>query len=141
MKATVFSKAAIMMAVVIASAMNFKVNAATLDNFVQNVETTGKQVIAKTIFRNVNDYLFHHLHYTYTYDAENRITCQEAARWNRLAKAWEPYFKLDVEYVGNEVFLTYARWNEKQRAYDRPVEKIIYEMDSEAFTCMLISAE
>ena len=52
MKATVFSKAVVMMAVVMASVMNFSASAATPADYVKNEEMTGELMTAKTIFRN-----------------------------------------------------------------------------------------
>lgn len=70
MKATVFSKAVVMMAVVMASVMNFSASAATPADYVKNEEMTGELMTAKTIFRNEDGHLFRHLRYTYTYDSE-----------------------------------------------------------------------
>ena len=111
MKATVFSKAVVMMAVVMASVMNFSASAATPADYVKNEEMTGELMTAKTIFRNEDGHLFRHLRYTYTYDSENRVTSKEAFKWDSVKEAWVPYFKLDVEYTGSEVELNYARWN------------------------------
>ena len=52
MKATVFSKAVVMMAVVMASVMNFSASATTPADYVKNEEMTGELMTAKTIFRN-----------------------------------------------------------------------------------------
>ena len=37
---------------------------------------------------------------------------------NSVKEAWVPYFKLDIEYTGDEVSLSYARWNSKDNAYN-----------------------
>ena len=48
MKATVFSKAVVMMAVVMASVMNFSASATTPADYVKNEEITGELMTAKT---------------------------------------------------------------------------------------------
>ena len=60
MKATVFSKAVVMMAVVMASVMNFSASATTPADYVKNEEMTGELMTAKTIFRNEDGHLFRH---------------------------------------------------------------------------------
>ena len=64
MKATIFSKAVVMMAVVMASVMNFSASATTPADYVKNEEMTGELMTAKTIFRNEDGHLFRHLRYT-----------------------------------------------------------------------------
>lgn len=87
MKATIFSKAVVMMAVVMASVMNFSASATTPADYVKNEEMTGELMTAKTIFRNEDGHLFRHLRYTYTYDSENRVTSKEAFKWDSVKEA------------------------------------------------------
>ena len=141
MKATVFSKAVVMMAVVMASVMNFSASAATPADYVKNEEMTGELMTAKTIFRNEDGHLFRHLRYTYTYDSENRVTSKEAFKWDSVKEAWVPYFKLDVEYTDSEVELSYARWNSKDNAYNDNIETSVYELNHNAATLMLASVK
>ena len=51
MKATVFSKAVVMMAVVMASVMNFSASASNPTQYVKNEEMTGELLTAKTILK------------------------------------------------------------------------------------------
>ena len=141
MKATVFSKAVVMMAVVMASVMNFSASAATPADYVKNEEMTGELMTAKTIFRNEGGYLFRHLRYTYTYDSENRVTSKEAFKWDSVKEAWVPYFKLDVEYTDSEVELNYARWNSRTNGYDSYTQTIVYELNDSNAALMLASTK
>ena len=141
MKATVFSKAVVMIAVVMASVMNFSASAVNPAKYVKNEEMTGELMTAKTIFRNEDGHLFRHLRYTYTYDNENRVSSKEASKWDSEKEAWVPYFKLDVEYADTEVELSYARWNSRSNAYDSKVEKTVYEVNDENANMMLASAK
>ena len=123
MKTNLISKAVVMLAVVMASVMNFSASASNPTQYVKNEEMTGELMTAKTIFKNEDGHLYRHLRYTYTYDTENRVTSKEASKWDSSQEAWVPYFKMDVFYANNEVELSYARWNSKSNAYDSSIKK------------------
>ena len=141
MKTNLISKAVVMVAVVMASVMNFSANASNPTQYVKNEEMTGELMTAKTIFKNEDGHLYRHLRYTYTYDTENRVTSKEASKWDSSKEAWVPYFKMDVSYTNNEVELSYARWNSKSNAYDSSIKKTIYEMNDDNVTLMLASTK
>jgi hypothetical protein len=141
MKTNLISKAVVMLAVVMASVMNFSANASNPTQYVKNEEMTGELMTAKTIFKNEDGRLYRHLRYTYTYDTENRVTSKEASKWDSSKEAWVPYFKMDVSYANNEVELSYARWNSKSNAYDSNIEKTVYEMNDDNVTLMLASTK
>ena len=137
MKTNLISKAVVMLAVVMASVMNFSASASNPTQYVKNEEMTGELMTAKTIFKNEDGRLYRHLRYTYTYDTENRVTSKEASKWDSSKEAWVPYFKMDVFYANNEVELSYARWNSKSNAYDSSIKKTVYEMNDANVTLML----
>ena len=141
MKTNLISKAVVMLAVVMASVMNFSASASNPTQYVKNEEMTGELMTAKTIFKNEDGHLYRHLRYTYTYDNENRVTSKEASKWDSSKEAWVPYFKMDVFYANNEVELSYARWNSKSNAYDSSIKKTIYEMNDDNVTLMLASTK
>ena len=141
MKTNLISKAVVMVAVVMASVMNFSASASNPTQYVKNEEMTGELMTAKTIFKNEDGRLYRHLRYTYTYDTENRVTSKEASKWDSSKEAWVPYFKMDVFYANNEVELSYARWNSKSNAYDSSIEKTVYEMNDDNVTLMLASTK
>ena len=141
MKTNLISKAVVMLAVVMASVMNFSASASNPTQYVKNEEMTGELMTAKTIFKNEDGRLYRHLRYTYTYDTENRVTSKEASKWDSSKDAWVPYFKMDVFYANNEVELSYARWNSKSNAYDSSIKKTVYEMNDDNVTLMLASTK
>ena len=141
MKTNLISKAVVMLAVVMASVMNFSANASNPTQYVKNEEMTGELMTAKTIFKNEDGHLYRHHRYTYTYDTENRVTSKEASKWDSSQEAWVPYFKMDVFYANNEVELSYARWNSKSNAYDSSIKKTVYEMNDDNVTLMLASTK
>ena len=141
MKTNLISKAVVMLAVVMASVMNFSASASNPTQYVKNEEMTGELMTAKTIFKNEDGRLYRHLRYTYTYDTENRVTSKEASKWDSSKETWVPYFKMDVSYTNNEVELSYARWNSKSNAYDSSIKKTVYEMNDDNVTLMLASTK
>ena len=141
MKTNLISKAVVMLAVVMASVMNFSASASNPTQYVKNEEMTGELMTAKTIFKNEDGRLYRHLRYTYTYDTENRVTSKEASKWDSSKEAWVPYFEMDVFYANNEVELSYARWNSKSNAYDSSIKKTVYEMNDDNVTLMLASTK
>ena len=141
MKTNLISKAVVMLAVVMASVMNFSASASNPTQYVKNEEMTGELMTAKTIFKNEDGHLYRHLRYTYTYDNENRVTSKEASKWDSSKEAWVPYFKMNVSYANNEVELSYARWNSKSNAYDSNVEKTVYELNDSNAALMLASTK
>lgn len=141
MKTNLISKAVVMLAVVMASVMNFSASASNPTQYVKNEEMTGELMTARTIFKNEDGRLYRHLRYTYTYDTENRVTSKEASKWDSSKEAWVPYFKMDVFYANNEVELSYARWNSKSNAYDSSIKKTVYEMNDDNVTLMLASTK
>ena len=141
MKTNLISKAVVMLAVVMASVMNFSASASNPTQYVKNEEMAGELMTAKTIFKNEDGHLYRHLRYTYIYDNENRVTSKEASKWDSTQEAWVPYFKMNVSYVNNEVELSYARWNSKSNAYDSSIEKTVYEMNDDNVTLMLASTK
>ena len=141
MKTNLISKAVVMVAVVMASVMNFSASASNPTQYVKNEEMTGELMTAKTIFKNEDGHLYRHLRYTYAYDIENRVTSKEASKWDSVKEAWVPYFKLNVTYSDNQVEVSYARWNSKDRVYNDKVEKSIYELNDTDATLMLASTK
>lgn len=141
MKTNVILKAVVIVAVVMASVMNFSASASNPTNYVKNEEVTNGLITAKTIFRNEDGYLFRHLRYTYTYDNENRIISKEASKWDNSKEAWTPYFKLNVIYSDNEVELNYASWNSKNSTYDDNKQKTVYELNDTNAVLMLASTK
>ena len=63
MKTNVILKAVVIVAVVMASVMNFSASASNPTNYVKNEEVTNGLITAKTIFRNEDGYLFRQIQY------------------------------------------------------------------------------
>mgnify|MGYP003201401532 CR=1 FL=1 len=84
MKATVFSKAVVMMAVVMASVMNFSASAATPADYVKNEEMTGELMTAWVPYFKLD------VEYT---DSEVELNY---ARWNSRTNGYDSYTQTTV---------------------------------------------
>lgn len=129
MKTTNLFKAVAFVAMVIVSVMNSEVKAQ--ENFITNEEVKNDLVVAKTIFKQDGAYLYNHMRYEFTYDNENRLTAKIASKWDGAREKWIPYFKMSYQYADNEITMSYARWNESHKNYDKDVKKSVYEMNDD----------
>lgn len=111
------------------SMMSVNAGAAAPEDYVKNDKVENGMVIERLIFINNDGALERHIRYQYTYDSENRPKSKQAEKWNTVSEAWEPYFKLDMNYQGQQVEVTYARWNKKSKAYDKDIQKTSYQMN------------
>ena len=114
---------------IMVSVMNSEVKAQ--DNFITNEEVKNDLVVAKTIFKQDGTYLYNHIRYEFTYDNEKRLTAKIATKWDSAKDEWMPYFKMSYQYSDNEITMSYARWDESHKAYDKDVKKSVYEMNDE----------
>ncbi len=97
MKATIV-KAIAVVTVVIASVMNSNVYAG--NKYVVNYETTGEQIVSKTVYLN-EGFLTHHAKYDYTYNEQGQMTEQVAYKWNSKSQEWMPSHKATFTYADN----------------------------------------
>lgn len=128
MKTAILFKAMTFAAMVIASVMNSEMSAQD-NKFITNEEMKNEQVVAKTIFKQDGAQLYRHLRYEFTYDAQKRLASKTAYKWNGSKDEWTPYFQLTYQYGADEITMSYARWNESHKAYDKDVKKSVYELN------------
>ena len=114
----------------IVSVMNTEVKAQE-NNFITNEEVKNELVVAKTIFKQDGAQLYRHIRYEYSYDDQKRLTCKEASKWDGAKDEWTPYFKMTYQYGNDEITMSYARWNESHKAYDKDMKKSVYELNDE----------
>ena len=101
------------------------------NNFITNEEVKNELVVAKTIFKQDGAQLYRHIRYEYSYDDQKRLTCKEASKWDGVKDEWVPYFKMTYQYGNDEITMSYARWNESHKAYDKDMKKSVYELNDE----------
>ena len=124
MKTTNLFKAVAFVAMTIVSVMNTEVKAQE-NNFITNEEVKNELVVAKTIFKQDGAQLYRHIRYEYSYDDQKRLTCKEASKWDGTKDEWTPYFKMTYQYGNDEITMSYARWNESHKAYDKDMKKSV----------------
>ncbi|ADV42767.1 DUF3836 domain-containing protein [Bacteroides helcogenes] len=130
MKTTNLFKAVAFVAMIIVSIMNSEVKAQG-NKFITNEEVKNEMVVAKTIFKQDGIQLYRHMRYEFTYDDQKRLVSKEAYKWNGAKEQWEPYFKMSYEYGNAEIIMSYARWDESRKAFDKDMKKSIYELNNE----------
>ena len=130
MKTTNLFKAVAFVAMTIVSVMNTEVKAQE-NNFITNEEVKNELVVAKPIFKQDGAQLYRHIRYEYSYDDQKRLTCKEASKWDGAKDEWTPYFKMTYQYGNDEITMSYARWNESHKAYDKDMKKSVYELNDE----------
>lgn len=126
MKATLL-KAVVCVTLVFAGVLNADLKAQ--DKFVTNDVMTGEQVTSKIIYR-YDNVLYRYLKYDFKYDNQNNMVEKEAFKWNASTENWVPYYKINVAYTFDQVVMNYAKWNEKEKAYNGEQEKSVYELDA-----------
>jgi len=129
MKTTSLLKAVILVTIMITSAFHSEVKAQ--DGFITNQVMNGELVASRTIFKEEGSYLRRHMQYTFSYDDQNRLISKEASKWDGAQNAWIPYFKITFQYSDNEIIVDYARWNPSQKAYNKSVQRNVYELNDE----------
>lgn len=129
MKTTRLFKAAAFVALIFVSAMSSEMKAQ--DSFITNEEVKGEMVVAKTIFKQDGGQLYRHIRYEYTYDDQKRLTSKTATKWNGVSDQWSPYFKMTYQYDNNEITISYARWDEAHKAYDKNMKQSVCELNDE----------
>lgn len=130
MKTTNLFKAVAFVAMVIVSVMNSEVKAQD-SNFITNEEVKNELVVAKTIFKQDGSQLYRHMRYEFTYDDKKRLISKEASKWDGTKDTWVPYFKMTYQYGNDEITMSYARWNQSHKAFDKDVKQSVYELNDE----------
>lgn len=130
MKTTNLFKAVAFVAMIIVSVMGSEVKAQD-NNFITNEEVKNEMVVAKTIFKQDGNQLYRHMRYEFTYDNQKRLVGKEAYKWNSSRDQWEPYFKMSYQYGEDEITMSYARWNESHKEFDKDMKKSIYKLNDD----------
>ncbi|WP_291527910.1 DUF3836 domain-containing protein [Bacteroides sp. UBA939] len=118
-----------MMAIMVACVSNSEVKAQ--GEFITNQVMNGELVESQTIFKKDGSYLLNHLRYVFAYDNENRMISKEAFKWDSAKSKWVPHFKMTYQYGDKEITLTHALWNESHKAYDKNMQKSVYELNEQ----------
>ena len=138
MKTTVLFRIMVLVVIIIAGAMSAEMKAQN-STFVTNEEVVNNQVVSKVIYK-LDGYLYNHMKYNFTYDAENRVSSKEVLKWDASKKAWMPYYKINYSYAGSEMTLAYSHWNKNHKSYDNVSEESIYQVDQDNVAVAFISS-
>lgn len=120
----------IMVAVVLSMAALNGINllASNTEDYIKNDVVVNGLVTERIIYVNSEGMLNRHIHYIYSYNTGNQMTCKKAEKWDSVSEEWKPYFQLEMAYENDEVVVTYARWNQRTKHYDKDVQVTRYKI-------------
>lgn len=99
------------------------------DNFITNEEVKNNLVVSRTIYKQDGNYLYNHLRYEFTYDAQNRLISKTATKWDSAMDKWIPYFQMTYRYEADEIIMSYARWDESRENFSKDMKQTVYQLD------------
>lgn len=99
------------------------------DNFITNEEVKNNLVVSRTIYKQDGNYLYNHLRYEFTYDAQNRLISKTATKWDGAMDKWIPYFQMTYRYEADEIIMSYARWDESRENFSKDMKQTVYQLD------------
>ena len=129
MKNSRFSKVVAMALFAVAVMTSGNVLASSPEDYIKNDIVVNGIVTERVIYVNNDGTLERHIHYVYTYNDKQQVTSKKAEKWDSVSESWKPYFKMDMAYDGNTVNVTYARWNQRSKAFDKDIQTSSYEMN------------
>jgi hypothetical protein len=73
--------------------------------------------VAETVYKMDGSTLANYMKYNYKYDDQNRMTENEALKWNAVKNTWTNDMCIRYAYQGKSVTTTYYKWNNKKNTY------------------------
>ena len=102
-----------------------------LEGFAYNTEMNEGRVKTETVFKVENrKYLYNHLQYNYSYNAEGRISAKEVLKWSKENQRFEKQYCLNFSYDGTDINVEYVAWNSKMNTYADVKAKAVYQIDA-----------
>ena len=96
-----------------------------------NAEIENDQIKTMYVLENDGETLQQKIEYDYKYDAQGRLTCKEAKRFNVVSGKFVPDFKLNYTYTTDGYYMERCNWNESKNDYDAATDRIEYKNESE----------
>ena len=80
------------------------------------IEENG-MTVGQTVYKMDGNTLANYMKYNYKYDDQNRMTENEALKWNAVKNTWTNDMCIRYAYQGKSVTTTYYKWNNKKNTY------------------------
>jgi len=125
MKATLLKSIAV---IILVFSVAFNSTIGAQEKYVSNEDIQNNQVVSKTIYKN-EDYFNRHIKYEYKYDNQSRVIQKEVLKWNDRKEEWTKAYKIDLSYSDDQITMEYAKWNKKDKEYNRKKERSIYDLN------------
>ena len=68
-----------------------------------------------------------YMKYDYTYDDMGRVTDIQIYKWEERGRKWKQNYCTSYTYEDGKIQIEYAYWNEKDKSYNKNIQK--YECD------------
>lgn len=98
----------------------------TNGNFVYNAEMQDGKISAIISYKNDMNCLTANTKHLYDYDEQDRVVSDQTLRWNTQKGEWIPVKCIEYSYDGNNITMSYMKWDNKCNYYLSPSEKVVY---------------
>ena len=95
---------------------------------IENGRVTAQYVYRKAMNDTTATQLRPHLKYCYEYDAADRLVSRTKLRWDSSALDWTADSRLDYSYSDDSYTVDLRKWDEADRQYGRPTQKMSYSI-------------
>src|SRR5574344_1416474 len=97
----------------------------------KNVENNKNQLTEQTVYRadDSGQYLTPTIKYSFTYDAQNRVSEKEACNWDGGSETWVPAYRWSYEYNEGGYTISYSTWNADRKEYNAVSQRSEYKND------------
>ena len=83
------------------------------------------------VYDNKSDYLVPTYASHFDYDAQGRLTEKATYKWDTATRTYEPYYKLQFTYCGNEYEIAHCVWSKNTEEWKAAHEKMVYDLDND----------
>lgn len=101
----------------------------TISQYAYNADIENGQVKTMYVMNKNGNSLSGKLKYSYTYDAEGRLTSKTASRYNSLTGKYVPAFRLDFSYTSDGYAVEKRAWDSSRKSFGRPDSRTEYLRD------------
>ena len=83
------------------------------------------------VFDQKSDYLTPTFASHFDYDAQGRLSEKATYKWDEETRTYEPYYKLQFTYCGNNYEIAHCVWSKNTNEWKSANEKMIYDVEDD----------
>jgi hypothetical protein len=122
MKTKFLSKGIVLM--VMTFLFSLAASAVSPKNYLYDTKQENGKIISKVVFLQENGFLNKNVKYEFSYNAQGKVAEKLAYRWDAVSEQWTPFYKIQYQYVGNDIKSTYGMWNQKKKDYTLNIQEM-----------------